>query len=459
MHQRTCDTAPDFSITDRTASFFRHHYSLALLAVLLFANICSAQNKALKLDGRGSYVELPPNIFRDLTQATVEVWAKWERFQNYSRVFEFGGPWQSMSLFNHADKPDLRFNLYPSFAKTDPSAQNVIRIPGVLHSNEWIHLAAVTGPGGMELYANGRLIGQHTNIASFADLKVFQTNLIGRGLTGNRNDRDFQGEIDELRVWNHRRSAAQIRANMFKRLSGKEDGLVHLWNFDDGSANDAVSSAHGKLIGTAIIVPTDLGLVAEAAPVAATAPTNSPTANAMSAAAAVPTNTNSATMWWIAGPLIALVVLLAWLAVMLRRSGLGSTKLLAAAPMHALPPGTSVSSAGATPALQDEVKQRALTELTEFAKESLVQGLYSQRKALLEAHQKAQQELAELEARVVSLRLPERIRAYEKRIVELEGQLETRDEELHELTRATLQILRQRLAEEKEKESHAPRFN
>src|ERR1041384_198408 len=138
MHQRTCDAASDFSIAERAASFFRRHCSLALLAVLLFANICSAQNKALKLDGKGSYVELPPNIFRDLTQATVEVWAKWERFQNYSRVFEFGGPWQSMSLFNHGNTSDLRFNLYPSFAKTDSTAQNIIRVPGVLHSNEWI---------------------------------------------------------------------------------------------------------------------------------------------------------------------------------------------------------------------------------------------------------------------------------------------------------------------------------
>src|ERR1043166_3552592 len=322
MHQRTCDADSDFLIDGRITGLLRHLCSLAFFAALLVANICFAQNKALKLDGRGSYVELPPNIFRDLTQATVEVWVKWETFQTYSRVFEFGGPWQSMSLFNHANTSDLRFNLYPRNAKFDGSAQNIIRVAGVLHSNEWIHLVAVTGPGGMELYANGRLIGQHTNTASFADIAVFHTNVIGHGLTGNPNDRDFRCELDELRVWNHRRTAAQIRANMCKRLTGKEEGLTHLWNFDDGTANDSSSSAHhGKLIGNAMIVPTDLGLIAEVMPAMAAAPSNTNFSGvpAASAAATIPPNDSVAT-WWIAGSLVALVLLLAWLVMMLRRS-------------------------------------------------------------------------------------------------------------------------------------------
>jgi hypothetical protein len=94
--------------------------------------------------------------------------------------------------------------------------------------------------------------------------------------------------------------------------------------------------------------------------------------------------------------LFSLVAVLIWLALMFRRSGLGSPKLLPATSLIAgdksvasLPPGT-----------QQEVKDRALAELTSFAKESLVQGLYSQRAALLAVHEQAQKELAELEARV-----------------------------------------------------------
>ena len=37
-------------------------------------------NHVLELDGEGSYVELPSNIFNGLTEATVEGWVKWNTF-------------------------------------------------------------------------------------------------------------------------------------------------------------------------------------------------------------------------------------------------------------------------------------------------------------------------------------------------------------------------------------------
>ena len=118
-----------------------------------------------------------------------------------------------------------------------------------------------------------------------------------------------------------------------------------------------------------------------------------------------------------------------------------------------------MSPGGSAPSSTEEIKERAIAELTDFAKQSLVQGLYSQRAALLEAQQKAQQELAELESRLVALHLPDRIRAYEKRIAELETQLDTRSDELRELTHATLLVLRHKLEEERQSEGRVSRFN
>lgn len=431
---------------------------LALGAAL--AQGAVAENKVLKLDGKGSYVELPPNIFTNLTEATVEVWAKWNSFRSYTRVFEFGAGWQSMSLFNHATTRDLRFNLYPHNAKHDPSSQFTVYARSLLRSNEWIHLAAVSGPRGMKLFANGVLVGHHTNSASFADIKVFQTNYLGRGLARNPTDRDFRGEIDELRVWDHRRTTAQIRGNMFKRLSGTEKGLVHLWNFDDGTANDACPEAqHGKLFGNAEIVASDLGF---GTAVAAAAPASPPPA-ATNNAAASPVNPApkdaAVVTWWIAGALLAIVGLLAWLVLMLRRSGLGTSRLLPASPLHAaLEEGGSSAKRLALPG-DGSVAERTQAELAEFAKKSLVQGLYSQRVALLEAQKRAQEELAALEAQLVALHLPERIQAYEKRIAELEAELHTRSDELREWTQATLLVLRQKVEEEKRSEMSTSRFN
>jgi hypothetical protein len=314
----------------------------------------------------------------------------------------------------------------------------------------------------MQLYANGMLVGEHTNAASFADIKVSQTNVLGRGLVRNPNDQDFRGQMDEIRVWDHRRTERQIRENMFKQLMGKEKGLVALWNFDDGTANDSSRYGyHGKLIGNARILPASF-------------PSPQPVASSLSEQPAAtktipqpvtvtPIVASSAdsqrgvAAWWIGGALTAIIALLAWLVVMLKRSGIGTRKLLTPSPAYGLLTDGNAAVTG-DPAEQ-ELKQRALDELTEFAKQSLVQGLYSQRNALLEVQQKAQQELAQLEARLVSFRLPERVDAYERRIAELEKELETRSDEMREFARATLLLLRQKLEEEKEHGGERSRFN
>ena len=50
----------------------------------------SAINHVLELDGKGSYIQLPPGIFKELTESTVEGWVKWDSFRRWSRLFDFG---------------------------------------------------------------------------------------------------------------------------------------------------------------------------------------------------------------------------------------------------------------------------------------------------------------------------------------------------------------------------------
>ncbi len=107
------------------------------------------------------------------------------------------------------------------------------------------------------------------------------------------------------------------------------------------------------------------------------------------------------------------------------------------------------------------LREKLMPELAEFAKQSLVQGLYAQRNSLIETQKAAQQALVELEARLATLQLslPERIRAYEKRIGELEKVVGTQGEEMRELTRATLVLVRKKLETEREQGQRAGRFN
>lgn len=96
------------------------------------------------------------------------------------------------------------------------------------------------------------------------------------------------------------------------------------------------------------------------------------------------------------------------------------------------------------------LREKLMPELTEFVKQSLVQGLAAQRDALLAMQQQALQSLVEFEVRLTALQAPmqERIRAYENRIAELERETSVQGAEMRELTRTILQLMRKKLDEE-----------
>jgi hypothetical protein len=101
------------------------------------------------------------------------------------------------------------------------------------------------------------------------------------------------------------------------------------------------------------------------------------------------------------------------------------------------------------------LREQLMPELTEFVKQSLVQGLAAQRDALLTMQQQAMQSLIEMESRLAALQAPmqDRIRAYETRITELEKDITAQGTEMRELTRTILQLMRKRLEEEQSQES------
>jgi len=192
-------------------------------------------NRVLQLDGTNSYVELPPNIFDSLTQATVEGWVKWDRLRSTDRFFDFGD--RNREMYVRPDGEQLNY-----MACAADGVRNRIEVAGILHPNEWCHIAAVSGPGGAKLYFNGVLLGTNGYTGSLSALKG-QRNYLGKS-NYSSNDPTTSGQLDEVRVWNHERTPEQIRENMFNVLSGTEPGLVGLWSFDDGTVKDRSAGKH-----------------------------------------------------------------------------------------------------------------------------------------------------------------------------------------------------------------------
>jgi hypothetical protein len=120
----------------------------------------------------------------------------------------------------------------------------------------WVHLAGVYEGGVWKLYRNGVLV------ASNADATGAVTAPSGWAI-GSRptnSDRMFDGRIDEVRLWNRARGAAEIAADFTHALVGNEAGLVGYWRLDDGAGSTATDSSplgnHGTLVNGPVWRPT-----------------------------------------------------------------------------------------------------------------------------------------------------------------------------------------------------------
>src|SRR5882672_4003528 len=94
----------------RSTAPVRRIFCLALCC--LGAVGAPAQNRVLELDGKGSYVQLPPDILNELTEATVEGWVKWERLGNWMRFFDFGRQSQEMQVALSSASSTLSFIMH-----------------------------------------------------------------------------------------------------------------------------------------------------------------------------------------------------------------------------------------------------------------------------------------------------------------------------------------------------------
>ncbi len=126
----------------------------------------------------------------------------------------------------------------------DGTKWNEFTTENVLNRNQWNHVATSFDGNEYRLYVNGNLV---YNTLEFAGKKPYQNQQLNIGKGDGKFDKNFQGQIDEVRLWNAARTYEEIQQNLIEPLKGNEKGLVGYWQFYNNALDSSINKNDGRL--------------------------------------------------------------------------------------------------------------------------------------------------------------------------------------------------------------------
>jgi hypothetical protein len=208
--------------------------TLHLMSDQTFTNVPPAAPtlSALQLDGMNDYLEVPDSpAVRLIGPMTIEAWVKRAiTGAQHSIAEKYACLGTAPSVGGYAFRIGANDKLI--LWTLDDCNRGVAAVGATsLLSNTWYHLAGVFDGAAIRLYVNGALDGltatTHNAQPGNTPLRL--------GARGNDLGTPFAGLLDEVRLWNVARSAAEIQTNRASRLDGTEPGLTAYWRFDEGN--------------------------------------------------------------------------------------------------------------------------------------------------------------------------------------------------------------------------------
>jgi len=143
----------------------------------------------------------------------------------------YGGP--SSGLFSWA----LMYNNGSfSFAMNNSQVLGSNAIYTGVLDNIYYHVAVSYNGTTANLYVNGLVVDSSPNPGG-ATNPITKVSF-GKMTYAYANDgHPFNGQIDEVRIWNRALTQTEIRNNLCQKLIGNEPGLVGYWRFDETAGN------------------------------------------------------------------------------------------------------------------------------------------------------------------------------------------------------------------------------
>lgn len=216
---------------------------LHLLALLLFlGQMSTAQNNSLNFDGTNDFVQTTSPGITGNAARTVEAWIKTSWTGTQRIIVDWGVMSPNGSRYT--------FAMNNGGIRIEVGGNGVTGT--IIGDGTWHHVAATydnsLATNKHKLFVDGMMVAG-------SNLTVAANTAAGNIIIGRRNDgvNFWQGNIDDVRVWNVARTAADIAANMNTELTGTEANLIFYAKMDDDMAScDVVDCSPGQNHGTRI---------------------------------------------------------------------------------------------------------------------------------------------------------------------------------------------------------------
>lgn len=212
-------------------------------------------NHALRFNGVNSLVKLPDNLIKNHASLTVEAW-----FRTSSPGILLG---YQQSIYPNTPSGG---EIPAVYVGTDGllrgqfwnGAVNPITSAVAVNDGNWHHVALSSNGNQQHLYLDGTQVNSTPLTGTINHLSM-NGNQIGMGWgsgwpgAGGTGWKPFNGDIDEVRMWDYARSTQQILDHMTHSFASPPPGLFGYWRFDDFAgqfAMDASPQGNNGTLGT-----------------------------------------------------------------------------------------------------------------------------------------------------------------------------------------------------------------
>ncbi len=224
----------DFTLTDGDGGTSNTISQSATVTATADAPFAANDNIGLDFDGTDDYVTIADSASLRMTNTmTMEAWINPDTSANVNRMIINKEGEYEVALF-----ADGTINW--AFANADP-AWSWHNTGYQVTDGQWSHIAVTYDNGTVSTYVNGTLVDVYYGSGAIGDAHVgigLEELRIG-GRANSPAGKFFDGEIDEVRVWDTARTQGQIQANMTTDLTGAEAGLSGYWKFEEGAGSTA----------------------------------------------------------------------------------------------------------------------------------------------------------------------------------------------------------------------------